>query len=92
MDEIITVGIYTGRKDGRLLKRGEEFPPHLSTSGFSFFITGWNHNNNNKSSYLLKYDVNVTSSSGVYEKFSIALQMAFYEKGSSMGQRQFVSS
>ena len=47
-----------------------------------------------KSSYLLKYDVKVTSSSGEYEKFSIALQMAFCEKENSflMGLLPLVSS
>ena len=46
-----------------------------------------------KSSYLLKYNVKVTSSSGKYEKFSIALQMAFCEKDNSfsMGLLRLVS-
>ena len=36
-----------------------------------------------KSSYLLKYNIKVTSSSGEYEKFSIAHQMVFCEKENS---------
>ena len=36
-----------------------------------------------KSSYLLKYNAKVMSSSGLHEKFSIALQMVFCDKENS---------
>ena len=46
-----------------------------------------------RSSYLLKYDVTVMSSSREYEKFSIAPRMAFCEENSfSMGLLWLVSS
>ena len=47
-----------------------------------------------KSSYLLKYNVKITSSSGEYEKFPIAFQKAFCGKGNSfsMGLLRLISS